>query len=330
MWSLWVAIMAASPAPGVDGGLPLADVRDLIGWHSAEINACLDGGVKGGTVRYRFTINPAGTVGHLSFLEARRVESPRITCVGTALETWRFPAADAGTIVEWPFARASFDAGILPVPEALEPEAVDLSWWGDASRCYDASHPSQGQEGRLSLELVVSRSGVIVAGKAARIDPGLAASSLPSCLEGASSAWSLKSSSAPRRVLTEWIFGKSYERTKQFGPTEHAMEIVELAFPGGRDKEVIEKEITRWSPDIRGCYEVGLRARPALSGMFTVAFQIGVDGRVITPRAKEDELKDEVTTGCIIRIVEGMVFPPPSGGGVVNVTFPWIFRTEER
>lgn len=322
MWLLWAMILAASPTPRVDGGIPLADVRELLDWHSAEINDCLAGSPKGALVHYRFTVTPRGNVGQLSFLASQRVESPRITCVGTALEKWRFPATDGGAVVEWPFSITSFDAG------TMAPDSIPPGWVDDAVHCYDASYPSEATEGRLGLQLFINRDGGVARAKVMELAPELALSDLSSCLERAASAWSWPGSPRTRRARTDWIFAMSGQRAKlQFSPGAPAREAVARnPLPGGLDKEVIFAEILRASPSMKACYELGLSSRRDLGGKFAVAWQIAPDGHVLKTEVTDDELQHEPTTRCLLNVVERMQFPAPHGGGLVNVTFPWIFK----
>lgn len=40
----------------------------------------------------------------------------------------------------------------------------------------------------------------------------------------------------------------------------------------------------------------------------------------------EDTLGAPEVTACVLARIGRWVFPEPSGGGEVNVTFPWIFK----
>ena len=331
---LWVAVvLAAAPARGVDGGLSLGLVQDVIEWHAPEVNACFAGGAKRPSVRYHFEVGPRGRVVRLAFLDSQRAEAPRVTCVGTALERWPFPAADAGTVVEWEFSTSSIDAGVLPEPEFLAPEQLAPVWVDDASRCYDATNPNETREGRLALDLVVTRAGAVVEANVSLATPALAATELGNCLAAKARSWSGPASSAPRKVSTQWLFASSERRVKLlFLPTAPAKEIFAyqpkvLASAGGLDKDVIYAEIKRSERLIRDCYEAGLRADRALAGKVSVAFVINAEGRVIRSETQEDSLEHEPTTNCILEVVNRMAFPRPEGGVVVNVTFPWIFKT---
>ena len=41
----------------------------------------------------------------------------------------------------------------------------------------------------------------------------------------------------------------------------------------------------------------------------------------------EDTLGDAAVADCVVERIKRWTFPKPVGGGVVNVTFPWIFKT---
>lgn len=75
--------------------------------------------------------------------------------------------------------------------------------------------------------------------------------------------------------------------------------------------------------ELRACYEAARATQPTLAGRLSVRFTIGVDGAVTST---------EVVTGlepavdrCVARVVRAAVFPPPRGGGVVVVNYPFHF-----
>ena len=86
------------------------------------------------------------------------------------------------------------------------------------------------------------------------------------------------------------------------------------------DKAVIRRHVRRQSPMIAACYDRALAAHPKLSGVVTVRFTIGRDGKVsslaasgLTPVA-----------ACVAAIVKGIAFPPLDAE--VRVTYPLTFR----
>lgn len=71
-----------------------------------------------------------------------------------------------------------------------------------------------------------------------------------------------------------------------------------------------------------GCYEIGLRADPALEGQLRARLVIGPDGSVrkVEMRASDALVSSKVST-CVTRWFYGLVFPPPEGG-VVKLDYP--------
>lgn len=94
---------------------------------------------------------------------------------------------------------------------------------------------------------------------------------------------------------------------------------------GGLDREVIRRVVLAHRAQIRFCYEKALQTQPQLAGKVAVEFVIGADGKVTTARAAEDSVGAEVGA-CVVSKVRGWSFPKPKGGGVVVVTYPFLFK----
>ncbi len=90
------------------------------------------------------------------------------------------------------------------------------------------------------------------------------------------------------------------------------------------DKRVISDAIKRHRAAIRACYETALAATPGLTGKVTVAFTIGGDGRVASSKAQGLPPVE----GCVADVIRTIEFPPPEGGGSVNVSYPFSFRAQ--
>ncbi len=329
MLFVWAMVMAAAPVQVVDGGLSLEQVREQISWHSPEINACLP---KKASVRYRFSVLPNGRVTQLGFVSAQKAESPKITCVGTALEKFRFAATHDGGVVEWDFAAASFDAGVPSEAVSLPPEEIPDPWIDDASDCYDTVKPDVKREGLASFELVALSSGVVVSASASEVAPVFAATPLAACLENVALRWSLPPTGQARRLLAHFVFATTERRAKSFfvpsaSPRTILSHQPSLAATGdGLDKDVIREEIRSNSPRVKACFEMGLQLDRKLGGKVKVAWTIGPDGSVIRAELDENTTDSEQLGACIVDVVRHMKFPRPTGGGNVNVTFPWILK----
>ena len=97
---------------------------------------------------------------------------------------------------------------------------------------------------------------------------------------------------------------------------------------GAMSRSSIDDGILDVMPDIRGCYQDALKEVPDLEGRIVVKFTIkgenGV-GRVIKTSIKDVDFDDVPLEDCIMDVVESVDFEPPQGGGIVIVSYPFIF-----
>ncbi|MCP3060089.1 TonB family protein [Myxococcus sp. K38C18041901] len=94
---------------------------------------------------------------------------------------------------------------------------------------------------------------------------------------------------------------------------------------GGLDKDVIAKVIRRHQNEIKYCYESELNKDPSLAGKVAVAFTIDPAGMVSDATVSESTLGNSRAEQCMISRIRRWKFPEPKGGGVVAVTYPWMF-----
>lgn len=96
---------------------------------------------------------------------------------------------------------------------------------------------------------------------------------------------------------------------------------------GPLPREVIRRVIRTHQPEVRHCYEQQLTKQPSLAGRVVVKFTIQADGRVSAARVITDTLKTPAVANCLVRRVLTWRFPAPLGGGIVKVSYPFVFRT---
>jgi hypothetical protein len=101
------------------------------------------------------------------------------------------------------------------------------------------------------------------------------------------------------------------------------------AVRGSLSKEVIRRYIRRSINQIRYCYEQQLARRPDLAGRISIRFVISPSGAVTTSSVAENTLGDGAVGDCVSRAVQRIAFPQPEGGGVVIVTYPFMFQSAE-
>jgi TonB family protein len=95
---------------------------------------------------------------------------------------------------------------------------------------------------------------------------------------------------------------------------------------GGLSKDVIMKVIKRHQNEIKFCYEQELQKQPDLAGKVSVLFTIDPAGAVAEANVSETSLNNGNAENCMLSRIRRWKFPEPQGGGVVTVTFPWIFK----
>ncbi len=95
---------------------------------------------------------------------------------------------------------------------------------------------------------------------------------------------------------------------------------------GSLHKNDIEKVIRRRLTAIKSCYERALKHQPTLEGKITVSFTIGIHGKVTEASIQSSTMNNAEVEQCIISRFKRMRFPVPSGGGVVKVSYPFVFK----
>jgi TonB family protein len=93
---------------------------------------------------------------------------------------------------------------------------------------------------------------------------------------------------------------------------------------GSLPREVIQRVIRAHLSQVRYCYERALTAQPTLAGRVTVSFVIGPSGAVQSASIQSGTLGHAETEQCIVAAVQRFTFPPPEGGGIVAVHYPFV------
>ena len=95
---------------------------------------------------------------------------------------------------------------------------------------------------------------------------------------------------------------------------------------GALDKAVIDEGIRRNMKQIRYCYQRALTETPTLAGKLTVKFVIAADGTVSSATTKASTLDNAALESCVNGRVMRFSFPAPAGGGIVIVSYPFVFE----
>ena len=98
--------------------------------------------------------------------------------------------------------------------------------------------------------------------------------------------------------------------------------VIEGALP----PDVIKKVINENKNQVRYCYEVELQRNQNLEGRVQVKWIIGATGAVAQVVIKDSSIKNANVENCLIGKIKTWKFPPPAGGGTVEVNYPFVFK----
>lgn len=101
-----------------------------------------------------------------------------------------------------------------------------------------------------------------------------------------------------------------------------------IIYEGGLSREEIQRVISRVMSQIKYCYEKELNKDPNLEGKLVMFWLISGSGDVQTTSASQNTFSGASgppIEQCVQRIIQRLKFPAPKGGGVVNVTYPFVF-----
>lgn len=95
---------------------------------------------------------------------------------------------------------------------------------------------------------------------------------------------------------------------------------------GALSKEEIGRVIRRNLARFKYCYEKQLNANPNLAGKIAIYFTIAPTGSVADASVRETSMNDVNVEECAVKVMRTLKFPQPKGGGVVVVTYPFVFQ----
>lgn len=96
---------------------------------------------------------------------------------------------------------------------------------------------------------------------------------------------------------------------------------------GSLSKEEIGRVIRRNLARFKFCYEKQLASNPNLNGKISVYFTIDPTGGVADASVRETSMNDETVEQCAVKVMRSLKFPQPRGGGIVVVTYPFVFAS---
>ncbi|MEM7678601.1 MAG: AgmX/PglI C-terminal domain-containing protein, partial [Myxococcota bacterium] len=94
---------------------------------------------------------------------------------------------------------------------------------------------------------------------------------------------------------------------------------------GSLSKAEIARVIRRNLARFKFCYEKQLTSNPNLGGKISVYFTIAPTGSVARASVRETSMNEATVEGCVLKVMRSLKFPKPKGGGIVVVTYPFVF-----
>lgn len=88
-------------------------------------------------------------------------------------------------------------------------------------------------------------------------------------------------------------------------------------------RELVHRVVRRASPSLRGCLPDNA------DGRILLRFEISADGTVDGVDVESSSFAEEAVDECLARVISGLRFPEPRGGGTIRVRYPIVFRSDE-
>ncbi len=100
---------------------------------------------------------------------------------------------------------------------------------------------------------------------------------------------------------------------------------------GAIDTDAIAREIAKHRDEIKYCYEKEINAdRPDISGRVAIKFVIAALGNVTSAGVASTTLKNPNTESCVVDVIKRIQFPQVRGGGIAEVTYPFLFKPSNK
>ena len=98
-----------------------------------------------------------------------------------------------------------------------------------------------------------------------------------------------------------------------------------IVFGPALDRALIDKVIKQNMNRLRYCYQRELSKDPTLGGKIVVKFSIDKAGGVSSAAIKSSSMNSAAVESCLTKSFMSFKFPEPKGGGVVIVSYPFLF-----
>ncbi|MCK5688982.1 AgmX/PglI C-terminal domain-containing protein [Myxococcota bacterium] len=102
---------------------------------------------------------------------------------------------------------------------------------------------------------------------------------------------------------------------------------IRTVIKGCLSKAQVGRVLNRIKSQVRYCYEKELPRDPNLAGKIVTQFVVAGTGLVRSVSIEKTTMNDSAVEQCIVRVLKRLIFPPCPSGGVVEINYPWIFKS---
>ena len=94
---------------------------------------------------------------------------------------------------------------------------------------------------------------------------------------------------------------------------------------GALSKQIVRRIIRRHLNEVKYCYTKEQQHNHKLAGRVVARFTISATGQVVASSISSSTLGNKTVEACIATAVRRWLFPRPAGGGIVMVSYPFVF-----
>lgn len=104
--------------------------------------------------------------------------------------------------------------------------------------------------------------------------------------------------------------------------------VADVSVSGELDKATVRRVIQSYLGQIKWCYQKELQKNPDLGGKVVLSFLIAANGSTVNPKVSLNTMSTPEVGSCIAQKATRWKFPSPRNGGVVKVSYPFLFKSK--
>jgi hypothetical protein len=82
--------------------------------------------------------------------------------------------------------------------------------------------------------------------------------------------------------------------------------------------------------DFSACYKKSLKAKPSLSGIMTVDFEVSDSGKIkrLMTNKSQTTIQDAYIQNCVAKVMRNLSYPSAPSGTVLVTSYPFLFSRD--